>query len=56
MKFKITYAHDIDKIYYRTFENLEEVRDFVIKENERTKACIIWWDTMELVIYDDWIE
>ena len=58
MTFKVNRASDIicSIGYYKTFETLEQLRDFVIKENEKRKSCIIYWDSMELIIYDDWIE
>ncbi len=58
MTFKVNRASDIicSISYYKTFETLEQLRDFVIKENEKRKSCIIYWDSMELIIYDDWIE
>lgn len=56
MTFKITRASELDYIVYMTFRTLEELRDFVISQNEKTKSCVIYWDNMELLIYDDWIE
>ena len=58
MIFKVNRASDYNIIpnYKMNFETLEELRDYVVKENEKTKACVIWWDTKELLIYDDWIE
>lgn len=56
MKFKIGRASDLEFIDYRTFETIEELRDYVINQNERNKSCVIYWDNMELLIYDDWIE
>lgn len=56
MKFKITKASDYEYIQHREFGTFEELRDYVLKENEKKKACVIWRDTMELLIYDTWIE
>lgn len=58
MIFKVNRASDYCIIHSHEmeFESLEELRDYVLKENEEKKACVIWWDTMELLIYDDWIE
>lgn len=54
--FKITKASDWNFRENKTFETLKELRDYVISNNEKGSACVIDWDTMELTIYDDWIE
>ena len=58
MTFKVNRASDFCSCmgYYKTFETLEQLRDFVISENEKSESCVIYWDTMQLIIYDDWIE
>lgn len=56
MKFKINKASDMYFTEHRTFETLEQLRDYVIDQNKNGSACVIYWDTMELLIYDDWIE
>ena len=56
VKFKIRRASDLAFIDYRTFETIEELRDYVINQDEKNKSCVIYWEDMELLIYDDWIE
>lgn len=58
MIFKVNRASDycIIPAHHMKFETLEELRDYVLRGNEKKKACVICWDTMELLIYDDWIE
>lgn len=56
MEFKILKASDFCFEAHETFETIEQLRDFVIRENGKFKACVIYWDTMELIIYDYWIE
>ncbi len=58
MIFKVNRASDYSTVesHFMNFETLEELCNFVLRENEEKKACVIYWDTMELLIYDDWIE
>ena len=56
MEFKITKASDYEFVEHRTFSTIEEIRDFVLSENKKSHSCVIYWDDMELLIYDDWIE
>lgn len=46
MTFKITRASELDYIVYMTFRTLEELRDFVISQNEKQSHAlfigIIW--------------
>lgn len=56
MEFEILKASDFLFKVHEKFETLEQLRDYVLETNERNSSCVIYWDTMRLVIYDDWIE
>lgn len=56
MDFVVYKASDWNFVCHKRFKTLEELRDYVISENEKDHSCIIYWDKMELTIYDDWIE
>lgn len=61
MLFKVITASGIvhEKAMEKEINTLEELKEFVNSyENEFNggHGCIIYWDTMELIIYDDYIE
>lgn len=61
MIFNITKASDWEYKDTKEFNSVEEIRDFVKKENTTiySPACVLYfWDnkTPELQIYDSWIE
>ena len=56
MTFKVKRASDFDFEDEKTFTTLEELKEYVTTVNSKTKACVIYFDDLELVIYDSWIE
>lgn len=57
MKFKVKRASDIgsgrEMTFEKEFDSLTDIKEFTLKY---CNACIIYWEEMELLIYDDWIE
>ena len=61
MVFNITIASDWEYKDTKEFNSIEEMRDFVKKENSSRfyPACVLYFpedETPELKIYDSWIE
>ena len=56
MTFKVTKASDWNFVDEKTFATLEELKDYIISVDKKNKSCVIYFDSSELLIYDDWIE
>ena len=56
MTFKIERASDFNFADEKNFTTLEELKEYVTTVNPRIKACVIYFDDLKLIIYDDWIE
>ena len=56
MTFTVTKASDWDFKEDKTFTTLEELKDYITAVNDKDKSCVIYFDSLELLIYDDWIE
>lgn len=54
MIFTVKKASDWEYKRFIEISNLEELKNFVLSFD--CKDCVIYWDDMELLIYDDWIE
>lgn len=61
MLFKVTTASGIphEEPINKEIETLEELKEFVDSYESKFNGghgCVIYWDTMELIIYDSYIE
>ena len=53
MTFKIEYASDWELTFEKTFESLEELKDFSLGEDH---SLIVNFKTMTITVYDYWVE
>ncbi len=53
MTFRIQYASDWELTFEKTFESLEELKNFSLGENH---SLIVNFKTMTITVYDDYVE
>lgn len=56
MTFKISQASDYHFEDTKTFTTIEYLKEYIETVNPKCKSCVIYFDSLELIIYDDWIE